>query len=196
MILTVEILEKGKSIRGAFSEAQLNVFGETFKKNKGWLKKLVGKEVTEKQIEDFLNLKDEHLKNKQKYKDKFSIENLVRENMTKENVDILSTSLKFEDVYKDISRINKNDPATHAERLGKFFEEAGELAKAINKTNGRKVLKDEDTFESINQEVLDEAADSVQNVVSIIDGFGFTCEDLVKAIANKNKKWEKKVNGK
>jgi NTP pyrophosphatase (non-canonical NTP hydrolase) len=102
--------------------------------------------------------------------------------------------MKFEDIYNDISRINKKDPATNAERLGKLFEETGELAKAINKTNGRKVLKEEDTAESIHKEVLDEAADSVQNVISIIDGFGFTCEDLVQAIANKNKKWERKVD--
>lgn len=102
--------------------------------------------------------------------------------------------IKFEDIYNDISRINKKDPATNAERLGKLFEETGELAKAINKTNGRKILQEEDTVESINKEVLDEAADSIQNVVSIIDGFGFTCEDLVAAIAKKNKKWETKID--
>ena len=102
--------------------------------------------------------------------------------------------MKFEDVYTDISRINKKDPATNAERLGKLFEETGELAKAINKTNGRKVLNEEDTTENIAKEVLYEAADSIQNVISVIDGFGFTCEDLVTAIAMKNKKWEKKVD--
>ena len=102
--------------------------------------------------------------------------------------------MNFEDIYNDISRINKKDPATDAERLGKLFEETGELAKAINKTNGRKVLKEEDTPDAVRKEVLDEAADSIQNVVSIIDGFGFTCEDLVSAIAKKNKKWEAKVD--
>lgn len=101
---------------------------------------------------------------------------------------------KFETIYKDISRINKKDPATHTERLGKLFEEAGELAKEINKINGRKVLKAGDTPNKIKQEILYEAADSIQNVVSIIDGFGFTCEDLVLAMSNKNKKWEKKVD--
>jgi len=102
--------------------------------------------------------------------------------------------MNFENVYADIVRINKKDPASHEARLGKLFEEAGELAKAINKTNGRKVLKSEDTPENVRLEVLDEAADTVQNVVSIIEGFGFTCEDLVKAMATKNQKWEKKVD--
>jgi len=102
----------------------------------------------------------------------------------------------FEIIYNDISRINQKDQATAAERLGKFFEEGGELAKAINKTNGRKVLKPEDTPESINQEILDEGADSIQNVICILDGFGFTAEDVLKAIARKNEKWELKVDGK
>lgn len=102
--------------------------------------------------------------------------------------------MKFEEAFNDICRINKKDPATNTERLGKLFEETGELAKAINKTNGRKVLKEEDTPENINKEILDEAADSIQNVISIIDGFGFTCEDLVLAMHAKNKKWEENVD--
>lgn len=100
---------------------------------------------------------------------------------------------KFEEVYDEISRINKKDKATHAERLGKLFEETGELAKAINKTNGRKVLKEDDTPESIRKEILHEAADSVQNVISILDGFDFTAEDLIEAISKKNKKWATKI---
>lgn len=104
--------------------------------------------------------------------------------------------MNFEKVYTEISRINKKDPATHAERLGKLFEEAGELAKEINKTNGRKILKEEDIPESIRKEVLAEAADTIQNVISIIDGFGFTCEDLVLSMVNKNKKWEHNIDKK
>ncbi|HWY35833.1 MAG TPA: hypothetical protein VNX68_14415 [Nitrosopumilaceae archaeon] len=104
--------------------------------------------------------------------------------------------MNLEDIYIDISRINKKDPATNAERLGKLFEETGELAKAINKTNGRKVLEEEDTTENIAKEVLHEAADSIQNVISILDGFGFTYEDLISAMILKNKKWEKKIDKK
>jgi NTP pyrophosphatase (non-canonical NTP hydrolase) len=101
--------------------------------------------------------------------------------------------MEFKEIYNNISTINKKDKATNAERLGKLFEEAGELAKAINKTNGRKSLKKKDTHESIKQEILDEAADTIQNVISIVDGFGFTYEDLMSSINNKNKKWEKKI---
>ncbi len=101
--------------------------------------------------------------------------------------------MSFEKIYSEISKLNKKDSATHAERLGKLFEESGELAKAINKTNGRKSLKKKDTIESIRQEILHEAADSIQNVISVIDGFDFTCEDLMMAMDNKNKKWAKKL---
>lgn len=186
MILTDEILDKGKSIRGSWNEAQLKILGTTTSNNKGWKKDVLGKEFTEEQINEFLSLTNSHLIKKEKYKD-FFMENPNKENNKSNNM------LKFEEVFNDISRINKKDPATNAERLGKLFEETGELAKAINKTNGRKVLKEEDTPENINKEILDEAADSIQNVISIIDGFGFTCEDLVLAIYTKNKKWEKKV---
>lgn len=104
--------------------------------------------------------------------------------------------MKFEEIYSDISRINKKDPATAAERLGKLFEEAGELAKAINKTNGRKILKSEESSETIRTEIVDEAADAIQNVISVIDGFDITAEEVLIAMAHKNKKWEEKVDGK
>ena len=107
----------------------------------------------------------------------------------------LNMEIKFEDIYNDISRINKKDPATDTERLAKLFEEAGELAKAVNKTNGRKILKAEDTPENIDLEILDEAADTIQNVISLIEGKGWSCGHLLFAIQNKNKKWEQKVDG-
>ncbi len=187
MILTDEILDKGKSIRGSWNEAQLKILGTTTSNNKGWKKDVLGKEFTEEQINEFLSLTNSHLIKKEKYKD-FFMENTNKENNKSNNM------LKFEDAFNDISRINKKDPATNAERLGKLLEETGELAKAINKTNGRKVLKEEDTPENIKKEILDEAADSIQNVISIIDGFGFTYEDLVLAMNAKNKKWEENVD--
>lgn len=99
----------------------------------------------------------------------------------------------FQQIFWEINRLNGEDPASHGERLGKLTEEVGELAKAINKTNGRKVLKAEDTPESIQAEILDEAADVIQNVLSIVDGFDFTATEVLMAIVKKNKKWEQKM---
>lgn len=102
----------------------------------------------------------------------------------------------FNELYNDIARINKKDQATHSERLGKLFEESGELAKAVNKTSGRKILKEGENAETIRAEIIDEAADTVQNVICLIEGYGITSTELLEAIQKKNKKWELKVDGK
>ncbi len=99
----------------------------------------------------------------------------------------------FQTIFWEVNRLNGEDPATNEGRLGKLTEEVGELAKAINKTNGRKILKEEDTPEAIRAEILDEAADVIQNVLSIIDGFDFTAPEILMAIVKKNKKWEQKM---
>jgi len=104
--------------------------------------------------------------------------------------------MDFNEVYSEISRINKKDPATHEARLGKLFEESGELAKAINKTNGRKVLEEGENSDSIRDEIVYEAADTIQNVISIIDGFGITSKELLQAMSDKNMHWENKVDKK
>jgi len=102
--------------------------------------------------------------------------------------------MNFEDVYSEISRINKKDPATHSERVSKLFEEAGEFARAVNKATGRKVLSEEDTPIKIDLDILEEAADTIQNVISVLDGFEWSCEHLIFAMQQKNEKWEKKVD--
>lgn len=75
----------------------------------------------------------------------------------------------IKDVYADIQRINKIDPATPTLRLCKFFEEAGEFAQAVNKKLGRKTVTETD------QEVLDlikeEAADTIQCLLSFADSY-------------------------
>jgi len=103
---------------------------------------------------------------------------------------------KFNKIFSNIKRLNKIDPASAAERLGKLTEEVGELAKEVNKTNGRKVLKAGDTLESIRNEIRDEAADTIQNVISIVDGFGINANELLEAIVRKNKSWETKIKDK
>lgn len=102
----------------------------------------------------------------------------------------------MEKIFNEIKKINKQDKASHAERLGKLFEEAGELATEINKTNGRKVHSN--TNAEIKKGVMLEAADVIQNVFSIIDGFNIKYDDLLDAMRAKNLKWKSKLkkNGK
>ncbi len=63
MILTEEILSKGLSSNDSFSFKQIKVLGDSMTK-KGWRKRLIGKEVSGFQINQFISLKDAHLKPK------------------------------------------------------------------------------------------------------------------------------------
>lgn len=99
----------------------------------------------------------------------------------------------MESVFSEIVELNKLDPADHSKRLSKLFEESGELAKEINKVTGRKVLSHEDTEEAIRKNICDEAADTIQNVISLIEPFGITLQDIVDSISNGNKKWLKNI---
>ncbi len=98
----------------------------------------------------------------------------------------------MEKIYKDIQRINKLDPATPAERLCKLFEESGELAQAVNKKIGRKVVTETD--EEVRDLILEEASDTIQCVISLIDSWGITYDEVIEKISSKNIKWEKVIN--
>lgn len=98
----------------------------------------------------------------------------------------------MKNVYNDIQRINIIDPATPAERLCKLFEESGELAQAVNKKIGRKVVTESD--EEVRDLILEEAADTIQCVISLIDTWGISYDELVQKINSKNIKWESVVN--
>ncbi len=91
-------------------------------------------------------------------------------------------------IFKEIQRINKNDPAIASERLCKVFEEAGELAQEVNKTFGRK-SKTETTNE-LKDMICEEAADTIQCIISLIDTYGITYKELIEKLKNKNIKWE------
>jgi NTP pyrophosphatase (non-canonical NTP hydrolase) len=121
--------------------------------------------------------------------------NLIPEALFNINDYTLTKSDKpnFEIVFNEIVEINKIDPADHSQRLAKLFEESGELAKEINKITGRKVLSDVDTTEVIKQNICDEAADTIQNVISLVEAFGITSQDVVDSIAKGNAKWVKNV---
>lgn len=63
IVLTKEIFEKGKSVRGGYSNAQILMLGIESKEQmkKGWAKALIGKTYERDAINEFLRLKDKHL---------------------------------------------------------------------------------------------------------------------------------------
>lgn len=94
----------------------------------------------------------------------------------------------MKEIYKDIERINSLDPASGAERLCKLFEESGELAQAVNKKIGRKTFSESE--DEVKDLILEEAADTIQCVMSLILTWGITYDELVSKIETKNIKWE------
>jgi len=78
-------------------------------------------------------------------------------------------NLDMQEVYKDIQRINELDPAESEFRLCKFFEEGGEFSRAINMKLGRKFTSLTD--EEILEEIKEEAADTIQCLLSFADSY-------------------------
>jgi len=61
VILTLELLNRGKSLRGGWSNLQFETLGvKEFKK--GWRRKLLGSDIPEETIKKFIDLKDAHFK--------------------------------------------------------------------------------------------------------------------------------------
>lgn len=71
--VTKDLLEQGMSLRGAWNIAQLKALlpAKEFKRRyawpaKGWKHRLIGSKVTQKQVDEFLALKDRHLAHKKR----------------------------------------------------------------------------------------------------------------------------------
>ncbi len=64
VMVTRELLMRGCSAKGGWSEKQAAALGTQIQNNSGWFGRLIGTEVSEDQVKLFLNLKDAHLKAK------------------------------------------------------------------------------------------------------------------------------------
>ena len=62
VIITKEILDKGRSYKGSFNYDQLKFLGCKIPLKKGWEKRLLGIEVSEENVNSFLALKNKHYK--------------------------------------------------------------------------------------------------------------------------------------
>lgn len=105
ILLSEEILDKGKSIKGGWSMAQLQVFG-ILELRKGWKSKILNKEYSKEEISRFITLKDKHLKknetsSRSKSYDRLGVVNLdipiVEQYKNKSWIDLKTTILKRDD---------------------------------------------------------------------------------------------------
>lgn len=89
---------------------------------------------------------------------------------------------------KHIITINKKEPKSAMEVMVKLQEECGELAAEMLKYIGKKGSKGQNK-KQIRMNILEEGCDTIITVVSVLEKFGFSEEDLSKMIIKKCKKW-------
>jgi len=97
----------------------------------------------------------------------------------------------MEKQYKKVKALNKKDTVGIELALCKLFEESGELAQAVNMKIGRKVTNFSD--KEIKDNIMEECADTIQNVFCIADKAGITYKQLCDAFDKKNIKWQNRI---
>lgn len=100
----------------------------------------------------------------------------------------------MEKFFKEIKAINKIDKVGIELALCKLFEEAGELAQAVNMTTGRKASKL--SPKEIKANIKEECIDTIQNVFCIADKAGISYKDLCEVFGTKNAKWKSRIANK
>jgi phosphoribosyl-ATP pyrophosphohydrolase len=97
----------------------------------------------------------------------------------------------LEDVYKEVRDLDKQDECPISNAVCKFSEESGEWIREINKTTGRKTNRE--TTEEIRANIVEEAADTFQNLLLLCGRFDMTMEELLTEVKRKNKKWAAQI---
>lgn len=100
----------------------------------------------------------------------------------------------MENHFKKVKSLNKKDTVSIELALCKLFEEAGELAQAVNMKTGRKVTKLSD--KEIKENITEECADTIQNVFCVAEKAGITYKQIYDALTKKNIKWASRIKNK
>jgi ribonuclease HI len=94
--LTEKFLREGQSDRGSWSKAQLELLGVGYPLRSGWKEALMGKEIDRGTAEEFIALKNKHLKKSAPPKQ--------QENIQKKEVKQVAIAPKIPSKYSDSSR--------------------------------------------------------------------------------------------
>ena len=94
----------------------------------------------------------------------------------------------MKDLFEQSFQISQKDPNGDilANHLGKLFEEGGEFAQSVNKFIGTKTLHENDTKESIQENIAEEAADQIQCIFIICKLSGISYEMIKEKLKEKN----------
>ena len=97
----------------------------------------------------------------------------------------------IEKIYQEIKEIDSTDECPISDAVCKFIEESGEWIREINKTTGRKIVSE--SKEELQSNIIEEAADTLQNFLLICGRFNIKLEDLLNEISRKNAKWKLQI---
>lgn len=100
--------------------------------------------------------------------------------------------MRIEELYEEIKSLDKTDKCTISEAVCKFVEESGEMVQEINKTTGRKIIRE--TNEEILSNIKEEIADTLQNLLLISSRFNIDINDLLQQVSSKNQKWKSQIS--
>ena len=92
---------------------------------------------------------------------------------------------------EDIKRIDQMDYKSLEKAMCKFHEEVGEFAREVNKSIGMKTHNE--TESQVRDNILEEMADTFQNLLLVASRFGFSIDDIENEIMRKNEVWIRKV---
>ena len=98
----------------------------------------------------------------------------------------LKETASFEKEYLRIGEINLKKGVNPSLGLCKLFEEAGELAQAVNVEIGIK----NGPKNKIKSSVKEECADAIQNILSVANLFKISAKELLNELQRKNTTWE------
>ena len=97
----------------------------------------------------------------------------------------------LDEIYKEIKELDSADPCSISEAVCKFSEESGEWIREINKTTGRKILRE--SISEVHDNIKEEAADTLQNLLLICGRFNITLNELLDEVKKKNIKWKNQI---
>ncbi len=106
----------------------------------------------------------------------------------------MKEKLNLDTLWDKATKLGRTEGGHILHRTTKLSEETGELAAAILLKDGYKLNKKNLTPEEINQNIIDEAGDTLLVLIDLIDRAGFTKKDLIKSVEKGLVNWGNVIN--
>ena len=124
---------------------------------------------------------------------------LSNEEVNNLRIELLQKELKLievgtiDNIWDKAIELSHKETGTILHKTTKLNEEVGELNAAVLLKDGYKFNKHNLSESQINQNIIDEAADTLLVLIDLIDKAGFTKDDLIKSVSKGLGNWENVV---